>query len=180
MTCIRAETAGDADGVRTVVSDAFGGSEVAELLDDLRDSVAWVDLSFVAEEGDEIVGHVSYTRGWLDAPGSLVEVLVLSPLSVRRERQRAGIGSRLVRTTLRTLTARLEPLVFLEGDPRYYSRLGFVAGTQLEFTSPSVRIPGPAFQVITLPGYDPGSMRGALVYPDVWWRHDAVGLRGDA
>jgi putative acetyltransferase len=43
-----------------------------------------------------------------------------------------------------------------------------------------VRIPEPAFQVATLPGYDQAWMRGALVYPDVWWRHDAVGLRPEA
>jgi len=29
----------------------------------------------------------------------------------------------------------------------------------------------------TLPGYDQTWMSGALVYPDVWWRQDAVGLR---
>jgi hypothetical protein len=28
-----------------------------------------------------------------------------------------------------------------------------------------------------LTGYEP-TIKGALVYPDVFWRHDAVGLRG--
>jgi len=35
----------------------------------------------------------------------------------------------------------------------------------------------PPFQVATLPGYEQDWMTGAVVYPDVWWRHDAVGLR---
>ena len=69
-----------------------------------------------------------------------------------------------------------EPLVFLEGDPAFYSRLGFVAGGRLGFTAPSVRIPPLAFQVWTAPSYS-GGVSGALVYPDVFWRHDAVGLR---
>lgn len=56
------------------------------------------------------------------------------------------------------------------------SRLGFVAGAELGCSAPSVRIPAPAFQVATLPGYDQARMSG-VVYPDVWWRQDAVGLR---
>ena len=114
---VRAETADDAEVVRRVVAGAFGGEKVPELLDAMRDSVAWLDLSFVLEEKGEVVGHIAYTRGWLDAPRKLVEVLVLSPLSVRVDRQRAGIGSQLVTETLRSLEDRSEPLVFLEGGP---------------------------------------------------------------
>jgi putative acetyltransferase len=55
-----------------------------------------------------------------------------------------------------------------------------VAECHLEVTSPSVRIPVAAFQVLTREGYDGSWMHGALVYPDVWWRHDAVGLRNQA
>jgi putative acetyltransferase len=174
---IREDTPEDMQAVRRVVAAAFGGQKVADLLDGLRESVAWLGLSYVAVEQDEVVGHVSYSRGWLDAPSRLVEVLVLSPLSVRPDRQRTGIGSQLVRETLRTLEGRDEPLVFLEGGPDFYSRLGFVAGERLAFAAPSVRIPAPAFQVVPLPSFDQTWMSGALVYPDVFWRYDAVGRR---
>lgn len=177
---IREETPDDVDAVRSVVGRAFGGAKVSDLLDDLRESAAWLGAAFVAEEKGEVVGQVCYTRGWLDAPTKLLEVLVLSPLAVRPDRQRVGIGSRLVRESLEVLAGRVEPLVFLEGDPGYYSRLGFVAGEELGFTAPSVRIPGPAFQVGTLTGYEQSWMTGALVYPDVWWRHDSVGLRPES
>jgi putative acetyltransferase len=43
-----------------------------------------------------------------------------------------------------------------------------------------VRIPRPAFQVATLPGYDHGWMSGALVSPDIFWRPDCTGLRPEA
>ena len=173
---VRPEAAADVPTTREVVAAAFGEEPVADLLDALRESDAWRDLSFVAEENGEVVGHVSFTRGWLDAPRRLVEVLVLSPLSVRRDRQRNGVGAALVRASLQRLEAREEPLVFLEGSPAYYPRLGFVPGSTLGLTAPSTRIPAPAFQVVTLPTYEPW-MRGALVYPDVFWRQDAVGLR---
>jgi putative acetyltransferase len=189
---VRPERPGDHDAVREVVRAAFGEDGVAVLLDDLRTSPAWLDLSFVAELGTEIggetgseadgetagevVGHVSLSRAWVDDPRAVVDVLVLSPLSVRPERQRAGIGTALVAAALAAAAERDEPLVFLEGDPRYYSRLGFVAAGPLGFSAPSPRIPAAAFQVWPTPAYR-GGLTGALVYPDVFWRHDAVGLR---
>ena len=53
---------------------------------------------------------------------------------------------------------------------------GFVAALPLGFTAPSVRIPDRAFQAWLTPAYRP-DLNGALVYPDVFWRRDAVGLR---
>ena len=173
---VRAETAQDEPVVRAVVGAAFGDEPVAELLDAMRESRAWLDVSFVAEQDGEVVGHVSFTRGWVDAPERLVEVLVLSPMSVRPDRQRSGIGSRLIEDAMAAVANRGEPLVFLEGSPAYYPRFGFVPGGTLGFSAPSVRIPVAAFQVLTLASYEPG-MRGALVYPEVFWAHDAVGLR---
>jgi putative acetyltransferase len=173
---VRAEGPADLPAVHRLVANAFGGEQVAALLEALRESVAWLDLSFVAVQDTEVVGHVAFTRAWVDMPDRLLEVLVLSPLAVRPDRQRTGIGRTLVSRAVDLLRDRDEPLVFLEGDPGYYPRLGFVPGGDLGFTPPSVRIPRPAFQVATLPAYDE-TMSGALVYPDVFWRHDAVGLR---
>ncbi len=176
MITIRPEAPADRTATRDVVAAAFGDEPVADLLDGLRESSAWRDLSFVAEEDGRILGHVSFSRGWLDAPPRLVEVLVLSPLSVHPVAQGRGVGSMLVRRTLELLQGRPEPLVFLEGSPAYYGRLGFRPGAAHGFTSPSTRIPPAAFQFVELPAYEPW-MTGALVYPDVFWEHDSVGLR---
>jgi putative acetyltransferase len=112
----------------------------------------------------------------LDAPRELVPALVLSPLGVRVAYHHRGIGSRLVRAALEAAEAALAPLVFLEGDPAYYGRLGFRAGSELGLRRPSLRIPEPGFQAALLSRHAPW-MTGTMVYPDVWWRHDAVGLR---
>jgi putative acetyltransferase len=174
---VRAEQPHDLPAVREVVRAAFGEEQgVHHLLDALRDERCWLGLSFVAVEDDEVVGHVAYTRAFVDDPRSVVDVLVLSPLSVRPDRQAQGIGTRLVTESLSMLAGRPEPVVFLEGDPRFYRRVGFEAASERGFTAPSVRIPPPGFQVHVLPAYD-GSVAGAMVYPEVWWRHDAVGLR---
>lgn len=173
---VRPETRDDVGAVQDVVRAAFGGERVPDLLVDLRGSVAWLGLSFVAELDAEVVGHVSYTRAWVDTPDRVVDVLVLSPLSVRPEHQGRGVGARLVGDSLKLLDDRDEPLVFLEGDPGYYRRLGWHPARDWGFTPPSVRIPDEAFQAVRLPAYDRG-LTGALVYPDVFWRHDCVGLR---
>jgi putative acetyltransferase len=176
---VRREAVAAVPAVRDVVGAAFGGDKVPELLDALRESVAWLDLSFVAEHDGQVVGHISYTAAWVDAPDRVVDVLVLSPLSVRPDRQRRGVGRALVEQSLDVVRGRGEPVVFLEGDPAYYRRLGWQPAGRWRFTAPSVRIPEPAFQAVLLPAYDTLDPKpcGALVYPDVFWRHDCVGLR---
>ncbi|MFF4966367.1 GNAT family N-acetyltransferase [Streptomyces sp. NPDC001037] len=176
---LREELPSDRQAVRDIHLRAFGdhGLVVADLVDTLRDTTTAGDgLSLVAEHDRQIVGHVMFTRSLLDAPRRLVEVQVLSPLAVAPELHKRGIGSALVRHGLETLAERGVPLVFLEGDPSYYSRLGFSPGGDLGFRKPSLRIPDAAFQAIRLPECEPW-MTGTLVYAEPFWRHDAVGLR---
>jgi len=177
---LRAERPDERMTIRDVVGQAFGEHDVVpDLVDALRASPAWIDgLSFVGEVGGAVVGHVLLTRGLLDARERLVDVLVLSPLAVLPVMQGQGFGGALVRHALATAEARGEPAVFLEGSPVYYSRFGFTPGAPLGFRRPSLRIPEAAFQVVTTSAYQPW-MTGTLVYPDVFWRLDCVGLRGD-
>jgi putative acetyltransferase len=176
---VRPEGPKEVEAVSRLVQSAFAPSPVHELLYALRTSSAWRDLSFVAELEGELVGHLAFTRGWLDAPARLVEVLILSPMSVLPRVQRLGIGTALVTQSLRLLADRQEPLVFLEGNPRFYSRAGFQSALKAGFVAPSTRIPGPAFQFFPLERYE-SWMTGQLVYPDVFWESDAVGLRPNA
>ncbi|MBD3136511.1 GNAT family N-acetyltransferase [Microbispora bryophytorum] len=176
---LREERPGDASAVRHVHRRAFGdhGEAVADLVDSLRDGMrSGGGFALVAEDAGQIVGHVMFTRSLLDAPRRLVDVQVLSPLGVLPECQRQGIGSALVRAGLATAHEGTSPLVFLEGDPGYYSRFGFTPGAELGFRKPSLRISDAAFQVIRLPAYEPW-MTGTLVYSEPFWRHDTVGFR---
>lgn len=154
-----------------------GNEEIRRLLRELRTSWAWDEqLSFVAELDGSLVGQVLYTHALLDAPARLVDVLVLSPIGVRTDLQRRGVGAALITESLSILSQRTEPLVFLEGHPAYYPRFGFRRGSTMGFSPPSARIPDAAFMAYPLPSYEEW-MTGGLVYPDAFWRADAVGRR---
>lgn len=178
---IREERADDVEAVRAVHRAAFEdeGDLVSRLADALRENMAEGNgLSLVADDNGTVVGHVLFTRSLLDAPPRLVDVQVLSPVGVLPERQGKGIGAALIRQGVEMLAERGVPLVFLEGSPTYYSRLGFEPGADHGFRKPSLRIPDAAFQVMRLPAYEPW-MTGTLVYSHIFWDYDAVGLRDD-
>ena len=173
---IRAYTPDDETHVRAVVTAAFDadGEKVARLAADLRATHARAEL--VAEVGGAVVGHVLLSRSWVDARAALVEVLVLSPLSVAPEHQGRGVGTALVAAAIDEARRLGAPAVFLEGSPAYYGARGFEPATARGFTRPSTRIPAPAFQVVVLAGHEEW-MTGALVYCEPFWSHDSVGLR---
>lgn len=174
---IRDQRADDAEAVAAVLGLAFAAEpEVVGLEAALgrRDD----SRGYVAVEGASVVGHVRLTRGWIDASERLVDAVVLSPLSVTPDLQGRGIGTALLAHAVEAAAALGAPAVFLEGDPGYYGRLGWRPAAEIGVEAPSERIPAPAFQVVTLPAYEPW-MRGRFVYPETFWAHDCVGLRGD-
>lgn len=154
-----------------------GHSVVAPLMEDLRRSLTREPgLSLVACAGDAVVGHVLFTRNLLDADARLFDAAVLSPVAVLPEYQRRGIGADLIERGVAELGERGVPAVFLEGDPAYYVRVGFLPAIDRGFRKPSLRIPDAAFQVRLLRAYEPW-MTGTLVNRQTFWDHDAVGLR---
>ena len=165
------------DEMRAVSVAAFDDESIGTLLDALRASWAWQDeLCFVTERDGEIVAQVLYTQAILDAPAELVTVLLLSPVGVRPDLHHQGIGTQLITESLAIVEARDEPAVFLEGNPVYYHRFGFVAAGEQGFRKPSLRIPDVAFQMRASPGC-PDDLSGTLVYQDAFWLTDSVGLR---
>lgn len=116
-----------------LIADAFSdvphacGYE-AEIVVRLRAAGA-LDLSLVALDEAGLAGQVAVSavtidgadRGWAG----------LGPLAVRRDLRRRGVGSALVRACLDRLGARGAAGCVLVGDPAYYGRFGFAAGSGL-------------------------------------------------
>jgi putative acetyltransferase len=176
---IRAAQADDQAAIETVVAAAFQEEPDGRVVRMLRalDATGATRASIVAVGDDgSVVGHVQLSRSWVDARPALVEVLVLSPLSVAPDRHGKGIGTALVRAALASAEDLGAVAVFLEGAWGYYGRRGFRAAGQVGFGRPSPRIPESAFQVALLPAWEPW-MVGPLVYCDAFWSTDTVGLR---
>jgi putative acetyltransferase len=116
---IRSESPGDIAGIRFVEEAAFLQSAEADLVDDLRaagDSV----LSLIAVEGETATGHAMFSR--LQAP---FPALALGPVAVLPDRQRMGVGSRLIREGIARSEAAGWLGIFVLGDPAFYRRFGF-------------------------------------------------------
>ncbi|MGH3009676.1 MAG: GNAT family N-acetyltransferase [Gaiellaceae bacterium] len=144
---------------------AFDGDDVPRLAQELHDRADLYepDLSFVAEEDGRVVGHVMNT--WNEIDGSDQRVLQFSPLGVLPEYQRRGHGSALVRASLDAVRARGEPLLLLEGSPKYYGRFGFVRADELGLLPPPEALHDGAVQIAIL---DPAAElpQGRIVYSE--------------
>ncbi|MBM7517320.1 GNAT family N-acetyltransferase [Nocardioides nitrophenolicus] len=175
---IRAPRPDESEAALRVVADAFGaeGAAVAGLWRDVVSrGLDRAQLVAVAPDG-AVVGHVGLSHGWLDTRPRLLDLLVLSPLSVAPAHQAGGIGTTLLRAAVAEADRLGAPLVVLEGDPGYYGRRGWVPAADLDIEAPTHRVPGPAFQAVPLATYE-SWMRGRVVYREVWWEHDSAGLR---
>jgi putative acetyltransferase len=163
---IRVATEADWATIPEIHRAAFGadGDDVARLTSELRAS-EWYEpeLSFVAEEDSVLVGHVMNTWNWL--AGGSPRVLQLSPLGVLPERQGRGHGSALVRASLDAVRARGETLLLVEGNPKYYSRFGFVRADELGLRPPPEALYDWAFQVAVLDA-DAALPQGQVVYSE--------------
>ena len=163
---IRPELPADHDAVDGVVRAAFAHhpDEVSLLVERIRASTHYVpELAFVAADESGVIAHVLLSFVQIEG-GSRRELLNLSPMSVRPDRQRVGVGSQLIRAALARAEARDEPAVIVEGIPAYYPRFGFERASLLGFVAPRASIPDDAFMVKRLPVYET-TLAGRVVYP---------------
>jgi len=125
---IRTVTRQDADEVRGVYLSAFaeGESEIISKLaiDLLSEETTPPTVSLVAEVDGVVVGHVAFSPVAIDRMPDF-QGYILAPLAVRPDHQRQCIGSRLVESGMQRMSDMGVGILFVYGDPRYYSRFGF-------------------------------------------------------
>ena len=132
MPTIRPERLQDAAAVFAVHAAAFPTDVEARLVDALRDAGQF-RISLVAEESDQIVGHVLFSPVTVD--GSRREGLDLAPVAVLPSHQRRGIGSALIVEALNIARAQGYGFVVVLGHPEYYPRFGFRRASDLDLTN---------------------------------------------
>lgn len=130
---VRPETDNDYPEIHKLIQDAFATAKVKEgneqeYAANLRKSPKYLpDLALVAERGDELIGHVMFTRTEISQSSSVYEVksLLVAPLSVKLKYRNMGVGSDLLKQGFRIAKESGYHAVFLCGDPEYYKRFGF-------------------------------------------------------
>lgn len=162
---IRPETDADRAAIWKVNEEAFGRSVEADLVDAIRASDRFVpELSLVATVEDDVLGHVLLSYVSIE-PGAH-PVLQLGPLAVLPSHQRRGVGSALMNEAIRVADARGEPLILIEGNPRYYERFGFGRSDESGIDAPA-GVDQQYFMVRRLEDYDP-ALRGRAVYSEAF------------
>ena len=101
----------------------------------LRNKDGVMDLDFVAEISNKIVGHIIYSRAHILQPdGSKVDVLNFGPISVLPDYQKAGVGSALMKHSILQSKKLGYGAILFFGHPDYYPRFGFVEAKEFGIT----------------------------------------------
>jgi putative acetyltransferase len=166
MLIIRPETPADAAAIYTVNKTAFRGRDAEPgLVEAIRKSAHFVpELSLVAEQDGQVVGHIIFSRIRIETENGDVPALSLAPMAVLPEFQQHGIGSSLVRRGLEEAKRLGHAVMIVLGHPTYYPRFGFSAALAKPLGCPFGDA-GDAWMALELvPGALVG-LRGKVVYP---------------
>lgn len=124
---IRREAPEDIDVISVITREAFADNphsrQTEALIVEALRAAGALTVSLVAEEDGVVCGHVAFSpaliggedRGWVG----------LGPISVRKSRQRHGIGTALMVTGLGAVRAEGARGCVLVGEPAFYERFGF-------------------------------------------------------
>ena len=148
MALLRHETSADADAVRAVNDAAFGRPGEGRVVDALRER-GELEVSLIAEEDGVVVGHIAFSPAVLHSDGGPRQVGALGPMAVRPDRQRRGIGSRLVIAGLDVCRLRGRGVVVVLGHPEFYPRFGFAPSRPLGIAC-EYAVPDEVFMVAEL------------------------------
>lgn len=135
---IRRETGANHSRVYEVVKSAFASAEHSDgneqdLIVKLRASGAFVpELSLVAVENGNIVGHILFTKA--DVAGHTV--LALAPLSVLPVYQRKGIGLALIAEGHRIAKELGFDYSIVLGHAEYYPKAGYCPASRYGIKAP--------------------------------------------
>jgi len=121
---IREEIQADVVAIDAVLRDAFPADDEAKLVRALRDNGNAI-LSLVAEEEGEVVGHILFSPMRNEVGDVHEKGVGLAPMAVRSDRQRQGIGKRLIEESLKRLTTDGFEFVVVLGHLDYYPKFGF-------------------------------------------------------
>jgi putative acetyltransferase len=121
-----------------------------------------VQVSLVAEQEGEVVGHILVSDLPIITSDGVVRTLSLAPMAVVPSRKRQGIGTRLVREGLKTCAEAGHRIVVVLGHPEFYPRFGFSSRLAEPLKAP---FSGEAFMALELVLAALENVTGEVRYP---------------
>ena len=152
---IRQEEIKDYDKVYTLIKVAFETAEHSDgteqdLVVRLRKGEGFIpELSLVAIENNEIIGHIMFTKANI---GSRNE-LALAPLSVSPQHQKKGIGTALMNEGHKIAKQLKYEFSVVLGSEKYYPKVGYKPASEFGITAP-FDVPSENFMALNLNGND--------------------------
>ncbi|MGZ2370035.1 GNAT family N-acetyltransferase [Ancylomarina sp. YFZ004] len=162
---IRPEHKNDISAISTLNDMAFGQEAEGNLIVKLRKNQNFIkDLSLVACMGNEIIGHILFSKIAIKNDTEEFESLALAPMAVIPEFQGLGIGSQLINKGLQKATKLGYKSVVVLGHENYYPRFDFKPASQFQITCP-FEVPDANYMAIELQKGNLDSVSGCVVYP---------------
>ena len=136
---IRLATSLDRDDIYNVHWSAFAEGEreiVSKLAVNLLSEESTPQtISLVAETEGIIVGHVALSPVAFDNNEG-IQGYIFAPLGVKPGHQKCRIGSKLIDSGMQQLSSMGVAILFVYGDPKYYSKFGFCVDTAERYIPP--------------------------------------------
>jgi putative acetyltransferase len=162
MLIIREERVEDFPAVFEINTLAFDTEAEARLVNLMRRKARPV-ISLVAERDDKLIGHIMFTPVQIDEEAAGGRTMGLGPMAVHPEVSGQGVGARLVQAGLDACRALRTELVFVVGDPEYYSRFGFKPAGDSGFSHKDEKM-ADAFSVLELTKGAASGLSGVVLY----------------
>lgn len=158
----------EAQAVHAIHAAAFDSDQEPRLADALRVD-GDIACSLMAVDGDAAIGNVILSPMTAELDGRLVRAVALGPIGVLPERQGQGIGGALIRAAIEWARAQGFAIMFLLGEPDYYSRFGFSAEAARRYASPYA---GKYWQALALDDAPAGIGAGRADYAPAFSRFE--------
>lgn len=162
---IRKEEEKDYKKVYEVHRLAFQQENESKLIEKIRKGENFVpELSLVAEIGNEIVGHILFSKIKIIG-NSVFESLALAPMAVIPKFQKQGIGGKLIKKGFEKAKRLGFDSIVVLGHKEYYPKFGFQRASKWSIKCP-FEVPDESFMAIELTKKALECKAGTVKYPE--------------
>ena len=147
---IRNEAKSDYRVVEEITREAFWnlyvpGCDEHYLVHIMREHPDFIGkLNFVASYEDKVIGNIMYTKSYVvDAQDAnhKIDIISFGPVSVLPEYQRQGVGSALIKHSIKEAMAENYKAIIIQGHPHNYCKHGFKSSKDFEISDSEGKYP---------------------------------------